>query len=130
VKQLAPQPAMPATPVTSSSVASATTASTRRHDLATTGSSISKRVTVDFTWLLLLRLGVDVTSQRTFAQAQGHFPRHSRAADQRDLKSAAISGSEIGFALPGSMAVRNDPGGKDNDACHGDPPRLHGPSIQ
>ncbi len=71
-----------------------------------------------------------MTSQLTFSQAQGHFPRESRAADQRDPNSAALSGSGIGFALPGSVVVRDDPCGKDNCACHGDPPRLHGPSIQ
>lgn len=37
---------------------------------------------------------------------------------------------EIGFALPGSVAVRSYRCGKANCACHGDPPRLHGPSIQ
>ena len=37
---------------------------------------------------------------------------------------------EIGFALPGSVAVRNYRCGKESCACHGDPPRLHGPSIQ
>jgi len=35
---------------------------------------------------------------------------------------------EIDFALPGSVAVRNYRCGKDNCACHADPPRLHGPS--
>lgn len=37
---------------------------------------------------------------------------------------------EIDFALPGSIAVRNYRCGKDNCACHADPPRLHGPSVQ
>lgn len=38
--------------------------------------------------------------------------------------------SQIGFALPGSVAVRNYRCGKINCACHAEPPRLHGPSIQ
>lgn len=37
---------------------------------------------------------------------------------------------KIGFALPGSVMVRNYRCGKANCACHSDPPRLHGPSIQ
>ncbi|MHB1510947.1 MAG: DUF6788 family protein [Acidimicrobiales bacterium] len=38
--------------------------------------------------------------------------------------------AEVGFALPGSVAVRNYRCGKQNCACHADPPRLHGPSVQ
>lgn len=38
--------------------------------------------------------------------------------------------SQAGFALPGSVAVRSYRCGKGNCACHGDPPRLHGPYIQ
>jgi len=37
---------------------------------------------------------------------------------------------KIGFALPGSVMVRNYRCGKANCACHSDPPRLHGPYIQ
>ena len=37
---------------------------------------------------------------------------------------------DVGFALPGSVAIRSYRCGKGNCACHGDPPRLHGPSIQ
>ena len=37
---------------------------------------------------------------------------------------------DVGFALPGSVAIRSYRCGKANCACHGDPPRLHGPSIQ
>ena len=56
IEQL-PDKAMPATPVTSSSVASTTTDATRCYGLLKTGSSISKSSGVIFTWLVLLRLG-------------------------------------------------------------------------
>jgi len=49
-----------------------------------------------------------------------------RAAQARIATALA----EIGFALPGSVAVRNYRCGKANCACHADPPRLHGPSVQ
>ena len=74
---------MPATPVTSSSVASATTGATRCHGLVVIGSAMSKSVAVVFTWLVLLRLGVNVLSQLTFSQAEEHFPRQSGACDLR-----------------------------------------------
>ena len=35
--------------------------------------------------------------------------------------------ANIGFVLPGTVTVRAYPCGKPNCACHGDPPRLHGP---
>jgi len=38
--------------------------------------------------------------------------------------------AEVGFALPGSVVVRSYRCGKANCACHGEPPRLHGPYIQ
>ena len=51
---------------------------------------------------------------------------------RRRLEQARIATAlgEIAFALPGSVAVRTYRCGKDNCACHDDPPRLHGPSIQ
>lgn len=52
--------------------------------------------------------------------------RRRRAAQARIAAALA----QIDFALPGSVSVRNYRCGKNNCACHGDPPRLHGPSIQ
>ena len=53
------------------------------------------------------------------------------SAKQRKAQARiAESLAQIGFALPGSVAVRNYRCGKTNCACHSDPPRLHGPSIQ
>ena len=60
--------------------------------------------------------------------AKGTDPISSRRRCEQAKIARALS--EIGFALPGSVAVRNYRCGKDNCACHGDPPRLHGPSIQ
>jgi hypothetical protein len=50
-----------------------------------------------------------------------------RRAAQRRI-AAAIA--QVGFALPGSVSVRRYRCGKPNCACHADPTRLHGPSIQ
>lgn len=50
-----------------------------------------------------------------------------RRRSQAKIKSAI---AEVGFALPGSVAVRNYRCGKQNCRCHADPPRLHGPSVQ
>jgi hypothetical protein len=52
------------------------------------------------------------------------------SAQRRAQAKIAAALSEIGFALPGSLAVRSYPCGKTNCACHGTPPRLHGPYIQ
>jgi hypothetical protein len=52
------------------------------------------------------------------------------ARRRKEQARIAAALGEIGFALPGSVAVRNYRCGKDNCACHSDPPRLHGPSIQ
>jgi len=50
-----------------------------------------------------------------------------RRAAQRRIAHAL---AQVGFALPGSVSVRHYRCGKPNCACHADPPRLHGPSIQ
>jgi hypothetical protein len=50
-----------------------------------------------------------------------------RRAAQRRIAAAL---AQVGFALPGSVSVRHYRCGKPNCACHADPPRLHGPSIQ
>ncbi len=51
---------------------------------------------------------------------------------RRRNAEARIAGAlgQIGFALPGSVSVRHYRCGKTNCACHAEPPRLHGPSIQ
>jgi hypothetical protein len=49
---------------------------------------------------------------------------------RRDQKAIATALGQIGFALPGTVSMRSYRYGKLNCACHGDPPRLHGPSIQ
>ncbi len=49
-----------------------------------------------------------------------------RAAQRRIARALA----QVGFALPGSVSVRHYRCGKPNCACHAEPPRLHGPSIQ
>jgi uncharacterized protein DUF6788 len=55
-----------------------------------------------------------------------------RTDDQRRAEQQRIAAAlaQIGFALPGSVSVRHYRCGKTNCACHADPPRLHGPSIQ
>lgn len=55
-----------------------------------------------------------------------------QAGRQRARAQAHIAEqlSEIGFALPGSVSVRHYRCGKGNCACHSDPPKLHGPSVQ
>ncbi len=50
------------------------------------------------------------------------------AAQARAAIEAALS--QIGFALPGSIAIRRTRCGKARCACKADPPSLHGPYIQ
>lgn len=52
------------------------------------------------------------------------------AAQRKVQQRIAAALSEVGFALPGTVAVRSYPCGKANCACHQSPPRLHGPYIQ
>lgn len=52
------------------------------------------------------------------------------AEARKTLTALRRSLAQAGFALPGSVAVRSYRCGKGNCACHGDPPRLHGPYIQ
>ena len=51
-------------------------------------------------------------------------------AQRRTLARIAADLSRIGLVLPGSVAVRSYRCGKDNCACHSNPPRLHGPYNQ
>jgi hypothetical protein len=52
------------------------------------------------------------------------------SAQRRTQANIAQALCETGFVLPGSLAVRSYRCGKANCACHGNPPRLHGPYIQ
>lgn len=51
-------------------------------------------------------------------------------AQRRAQARIAAELGALGFALPGSVTTRSYRCGKGNCACHGDPPRLHGPYIQ
>jgi hypothetical protein len=53
----------------------------------------------------------------------------SPRATARRLKQLQAQLAEVGFALPGTINVAMNRCGKDNCACHADPPRLHGPYI-
>ena len=48
-------------------------------------------------------------------------------AYERRYRKLASQLADIGFIASGSLASRFNRCGKDNCACHGDPPRLHGP---
>ena len=48
-------------------------------------------------------------------------------ASERRYRKLARQLADIGFIASGSLAHRFNRCGKDNCACHGDPPRLHGP---
>src|SRR5664280_1451773 len=72
---------MPATPVTSSSVASTTNGATRWNGRVTTMSSMSNSIGVLFTWQVLLVLRVDVALAPTSSQVEEHFPRQSHGDD-------------------------------------------------
>ncbi len=63
--------------------------------------------------------------------AKGHTmpAAHDRSTDQARADIAAALG-QIGFALPGSIAIRCSRCGKPRCACKADPPSLHGPYIQ
>lgn len=63
------------------------------------------------------------------SRAGGSRPAASPAQRRAQARIAAAL-AEIGFALPGSVAVRSYRCGKDNCACHAEPPSLHGPYIQ
>jgi hypothetical protein len=47
----------------------------------------------------------------------------------RHLQQLQAQLAEVGFALPGTINVAMNRCGKQNCACHQDPPRLHGPYI-
>ena len=49
------------------------------------------------------------------------------ATYQRRYQELAGQLARIGYIASGSVALRSNRCGKDNCACHGDPPRLHGP---
>ncbi len=49
------------------------------------------------------------------------------ASYERRYRELAGQLARIGYIASGSVALRSNRCGKDNCACHGDPPRLHGP---
>jgi hypothetical protein len=49
------------------------------------------------------------------------------ASFERRYQELAGQLANIGFIASGSVALRSNRCGKDNCACKGDPPRLHGP---
>ncbi len=52
------------------------------------------------------------------------------AAQRHAEAGIAAAISEVGLALPGSVATRSYRCGKASCGCHADPPRLHGPYVQ
>ena len=53
-----------------------------------------------------------------------------RASDNKAMRRVSHALAEIGFALPGSVVVRDMRCGKASCRCRADPPELHGPYIQ
>ena len=53
---------------------------------------------------------------------------HQAEAEKIAAELAAIAAT--GMVLPGSITERRTRCGRDNCACHADPPRLHGPYRQ
>src|SRR3984957_10367112 len=51
-------------------------------------------------------------------------------AQQAARDKIAAELAAVGFALPGTLAVRSYACGKQNCRCHADPPRLHGPYAE
>ena len=47
----------------------------------------------------------------------------------RRLQQLQAQLADVGFALPGTINIAMNRCGKQNCACHQDPPRLHGPYI-
>jgi hypothetical protein len=56
------------------------------------------------------------------------MPPSRKQANHR-LQKLQAQLAEIGFALPGTINIAMNRCGKQNCACHQDPPRLHGPYI-
>jgi hypothetical protein len=54
---------------------------------------------------------------------------HRRMPAERRRQQLQAQLAEIDFILPGTINVTMNRCGKPNCACHGDPPRLHGPYI-
>lgn len=51
-------------------------------------------------------------------------------AYERRYRELAHKLADTGYITSGSVALRSNRCGKDNCACHADPPRLHGPYWQ
>jgi hypothetical protein len=56
------------------------------------------------------------------------MPPSPKATDRR-LQKLQAQLADVGFALPGTINVAMNRCGKQNCACHQDPPKLHGPYI-
>lgn len=56
------------------------------------------------------------------------MPKRPRTTDRR-LRQLQAQLAEVGFALPGTINIAMNRCGKQNCACHQDPPKLHGPYI-
>lgn len=52
------------------------------------------------------------------------------ASHERRYRDLARQLADIGYIASGSVALRHNRCGKDNCACHADPPQLHGPYWQ
>lgn len=52
------------------------------------------------------------------------------ASYERRYRDLARQLADIGYIASGSVALRHNRCGKDNCACHADPPQLHGPYWQ
>jgi hypothetical protein len=59
-----------------------------------------------------------MATKRTAARLRAYERRYRKLASQL---------ADIGYIAAGSLAPRYNRCGKDNCACHSDPPRLHGP---
>jgi hypothetical protein len=70
----------------------------------------------------------DVVDPRWEAAPVRLDPAHRAEARQIATELAAIARS--GRLLPGSILERHTRCGRPNCACHGDPPRRHGPYFQ
>lgn len=62
-----------------------------------------------------------MTTRRTAERLDAYERRYRELADKL---------ADIGYIASGSIALRPNRCGKENCACHADPPRLHGPYWQ
>jgi hypothetical protein len=60
-------------------------------------------------------------------QTANVHPDKDQRAEARAIASELAAIARTGRVLPGSIAERRTRCGRENCACHADPPRLHGP---